>query len=200
VVVQAARALTPGPPTGFVVAGGLSRRMGRDKALLPWGGATLLDHALDRLRRICGRVFILAGPDRRYEDHGAPVLLDSARGAGPLAGLVAGLAQLGDEPGLFLAVDLPEVPVALLAHLVARAAAADAVVPLSTGGPEPLCAAYGKACLAPARRRLAAGEFKMTSFWPDVRVAQVSPDEWGRFGPPETLFRNLNTPNDLPPD
>ena len=180
------------------MAGGRSRRMGRDKALVPWGGATLLDHALHRLRRVCGRAFILCGPDRRYEQRGIPVLVDETPDAGPLAGLVAGLAQLADEPGLFLAVDLPEVPVALLADLLDRAEGTDAVVPLSDRGPEPLCAVYRKTCLAPARRRLAAADYKMTSFWPDVRVAQVSPGDLRRFGTPDTLFRNVNTLNDLP--
>jgi molybdenum cofactor guanylyltransferase len=184
-------------PTGFVMAGGKSRRMGRDKALLRWQGATLLDGALERLRGVCGRVFILCGPDRRYEDHGVGVLVDGTRDAGPLAGLVAGLERLDDEPGVFLAVDLPHVPGALLEDLIARAAANDAVVPVSEQGPEPLCAVYRRACLEPASRRLAAGELKMTSFWPDVRLALVGSADLRRFGDPATLFRNLNAPSDL---
>lgn len=171
--------------------------MGRDKALLPWRGATLLDHALSRLRQVCGPVFILCGSDRRYADRGVPVLLDARPEAGPLAGLVSGLAQLAEEPGVFLAVDLPEVPAALLAELAGRTGSADAVVPVSEHGPEPLCAAYNRACLGPAERRLAAGEFKMTGFWPEVRVVQVPPAEVRRFGDPAVLFRNVNTPSDF---
>ena len=171
--------------------------MGRDKALLPWQGTTLLDHALGRLGQVCGRVFILCGPDRRYDDHGVPVLLDRTRDSGPLAGLVAGLDLLGPEPGLFLAVDLPHVPVPLLAGLLERLAGADAVVPVSPGGPEPLCAVYSRGCLGAAERRLSAGELKMTSFWTDVRVRQVGAAELLAFGDPGLVFRNFNTPNDI---
>ena len=184
---------------GFVVAGGESQRMGRDKALLPWGGKDLLDHALARLRAVAGDVRILCGAERRYLERGLPVEPDVTSGAGPLGGILTGLAAAPGRPGLFLAVDLPQVPVALLAHLVERAEGWDAVVPVSPRGPEPLCAVYGPGCREPIRRRVAAGDFKMTAFWPEVRVLHLDPDELASFGDPAFLFRNLNTPGDLGP-
>lgn len=171
--------------------------MGRDKALLPWGGSDLLGHALARLRAVTGDLRILCGPEERYRDRGLPVEVDLVRDAGPLAGLLTGLTAASGRPGLFLAVDLPRVPVGLLRRLVERAEGCDAVVPVSRRGAEPLCAVYASGCLEPVRRRLAAGELKMTSFWPDVRVREVGPDELAEFGDPEDLFRNLNTPADL---
>jgi len=180
---------------GFAVAGGRSRRMGRDKAELAWGGADLLDHALARLRAACRDVRILSGPERRYADRGVPVIVDPVLGVGSLAAVLAGLEAAG-VPGLFLGVDLPFVPVPLLAHLVSLAGAADVVVPVSPGGPEPLCAVYGPACLPPIRRCLARARLKMTAFWPDVRVREVGPEELVAFGDPSRVFRNLNTPAD----
>ncbi len=181
----------------FVVAGGESLRMGRDKALLPWGNADLLDHAVARLRAVAADVRILCGPERRYVERGLPVEPDVVADAGPLAGVLAGLAAATGRAGLFLAVDLPDVPIALLARLVERAEGWDAVVPVSPRGPEPLCAVYGPGCLEPIRARIEAGDFKMTAFWPDVRVLQLPPDELGEFGDPGEMFRNLNTPDDL---
>lgn len=181
--------------TGFVVAGGVSRRMGRDKALLPWAGATLLDHAVARLRKACGEVRILSGPDRRYADRGLPVDVDLVRDAGAIAGLHTAL-QRAEGAVLLLAVDLPHVPVALLRRLAELTDEADAVVPVSPGGPEPLCAAYGAACRDAVARRVAAGEYKLTAFWPDVRVRQVAAGELAGFGDPATLFANLNTPEE----
>jgi molybdopterin-guanine dinucleotide biosynthesis protein A len=171
--------------------------MGRDKALLPWGTGDLLGHAIGRLRGVTADVRILCGPERRYEDRGLPVAIDAVAGAGPLAGVLAGLGAAPGRPGLFLAVDLPHVPVGLLAHLLERAGSGDAVVPVSLPGPEPLCAVYGPGCLEPIRRRVAAGDFKMTAFWPDVRVLEVGPAELARFGDPGEMFRNLNAPEDL---
>ncbi len=174
--------------------------MGRDKALLPWGETDLLGHALARLLAVTGDARILCGPAPRYLDRGVPVETDLVREGGPLAGILTGLAGCADRPGLFLAVDLPAVPVSLLADLVERAVGCDAVVPVSPRGPEPLCAVYGPACLEPIRRRLSAGELKVKAFWPDVRVKHVGPDELAAFGDPGELFRNLNAPADLGDD
>jgi molybdopterin-guanine dinucleotide biosynthesis protein A len=171
--------------------------MGRDKALLPWGETDLLDHALARLREVASDVRILCGAERRYLERGVPVETDPARDVGPLAGVLAGLTAASGRSGLFLAVDLPRVPVALLAHLVERAEGWDAVVPVSPRGPEPLCAVYGPGCLEPIRRRMAAADFKMSDFWPDVRVLRLGPAELAEFGDPGEMFRNLNTPEDL---
>jgi molybdopterin-guanine dinucleotide biosynthesis protein A len=182
---------------GFVVAGGDSRRMGRDKALLPWGGADLLDHAVARLRAVAEDIRILCGSGTRYVDRGLPIHPDLDSGAGPLGGVLTGLTAANGRPGLFLAVDLPHVPIALLARLVERAEGWDAVVPVSPRGPEPLCAVYGAGCREPIRRRMDAGDFKMTGFWPQVRVLKVVPAELGEFGDPEEMFRNINTQNDL---
>jgi molybdenum cofactor guanylyltransferase len=181
---------------GFVVAGGRSERMGRDKALLAWAGTTLLEHALLRLRAVCVDVRILAGRELRYEGYGATVHTDVVRDAGPLGGVHAGLLNLGASRGLFLGVDTPLVPPALLGALLSAAADFDAVVPVVGGRPEPLCAVYRGTCLEPVQRRLEAGERKMTSFWPDIRVRAMAEEELAAFGDPEQMFRNLNTPDD----
>jgi molybdopterin-guanine dinucleotide biosynthesis protein A len=181
---------------GFALAGGRSERMGQDKALLPWGESDLLGHTVARLRAVTGDVRILCGPEPRYGDRGVRVVPDGIPDAGPIAGLLAGLESAGDRPGLFLAVDLPLVPVGLLSHLAALAAGFDAVVPVLPRGEEPLCAVYGPGCLEPVRRRVSGGERKMTSFWPDVRVLEVGLEELARFGDAEALFCNLNAPSD----
>jgi molybdopterin-guanine dinucleotide biosynthesis protein A len=186
----------PLPVVGFVVAGGQSRRMGRDKALLPWADETLLDHALERLRAITDDVRILCGPTPRYESHGAPVVSDAVTDQGALGGVLSGLMALDRPLGLFLAVDLPGVPAALLEALVKAAPGFDAVVPVWSRGPEPLCAVYASSCLEPIRRRLAARQAKMTSFWPDVLVREWGPADIAPFGEPDALFANLNDPGD----
>jgi molybdopterin-guanine dinucleotide biosynthesis protein A len=199
-------------PVGFVVAGGLSTRMGRDKALLPWDGSTLLDHAIARLAAVCADVRILCGPAPRYEDRGRPVVVDAVPDHGPLGGLAAGLASAGDAPGLFLGVDLSHVTVPLLSALADLGewprpgadangdadAPADAVVPVTAAGPEPLCALYHPRCLPAVRARLAAGDLRMTSFWPEVRVRRLEGAALAAFGDPRRIFHNLNAPADYP--
>jgi molybdopterin-guanine dinucleotide biosynthesis protein A len=181
---------------GFAVAGGRSLRMGRDKALLPWGRGTLLDHTLERLAAACSEVRILSGAEPRYADRGLPVDVDAIADAGPLAGVCVGLERAAGRVALFLAVDLPGVPPALLTRLAELAAEFDAVAPVTDDGRHPLCAAYASGCLAPVRLRLAAGERKLTCFWPDVRVREVGPRELAAFGDVEAMLRNVNTPED----
>jgi molybdopterin-guanine dinucleotide biosynthesis protein A len=184
----------------YVLAGGQSRRMGRDKALLPWGEATLLDHSLSRLREATTRApAILSGPEPRHADRGVPVFPDAVAEAGPLGGVLTGLERLPPDAdyGLFLAVDLPLVPVDLLRRLASRAEQGiDAVVAISPSGPEPLCAVYGRTCLEAVRQSVEAGELKMTSFWTKVCVHALYELALAEFGDPRSLFRNVNSVSD----
>jgi molybdenum cofactor guanylyltransferase len=185
------------PLAGFVLAGGKSSRMGRDKATLPWGETTLLDHALARVRAATGsEPVILSGPELRYEDRGVAVFADEVTGTGALGGVLTGLARMEAAAGLFLAADLPLVPDALLRYLVERALGVDAVVPISPSGPEPLCAVYAKSCEPAVRQCVAQGQLEMTCFWAEVAVRALYPDALARFGDPSTIFGNLNTPGD----
>ena len=182
---------------GFAVAGGHSRRMGRDKALLAWGESTLLDHTIARLRETCEDVRLLTGPAARYADRGLPVDADLIPGTGPLGGLYTGLLHLTSGAlGLFLAVDLPRVPVSLLQALLGLAEGFDVVVLVRAGGPEPLCAVYRQSCLDPVLGRLKAGELRMTGFWPQVRVRSVGEAELALHGDPAVFLRNVNTPEE----
>ncbi len=183
------------PLTGFVVAGGLSRRMGSDKALLPWEGTTLLDHAITRLREASGSVRLLSGPEPRYAERGVPVDTDLVRDVGAIAALHTALER-APGPALLLAVDLPHVPVTLLRRIAELVREFDAVVPVSPGGPEPLCAAYGPRCRDAVHRALDRGTYKLTAFWPEVRVREISTSDLAAFGDPVRLFANVNTPEE----
>jgi molybdopterin-guanine dinucleotide biosynthesis protein A len=144
----------------------------------------------------CGNAAILGGAAPRYEDRGVPVLADVVPESGPLGGLVTAFERTDAELAVLLAVDVPFAPPALLRYLIAAAEDADAAVPVLGGTPHPLCAVYRRTCGAPARRRLEAGQLKMTSFWPDVRVRAVGEAELAAFGDAAVLLRNLNTVND----
>lgn len=191
--------MTTNTAVGFAVAGGRSRRMGRDKATLPWGPSTLLDDTLVRLRAVCSDVRILSGPEPRYLDRGATVILDHVREAGPLGGIEAALASPGVAAGLFLAVDMPFVPVELLQALLEWAEDADAVVPMGGGGAQPLCAVYRRSCLEAIRASLKAGDFRMTGFWPQSRVREVPEAELARFGGPHRPVRERQHARGLRP-
>jgi len=93
---------------GYVLAGGRSSRMGRDKALLELGGKPLVARAVEKLQRVCADVRVVSGNDA-LADY-APLVGDVHPGCGPIGGIEAALLQSSYEWNLFLAVDMPFVP------------------------------------------------------------------------------------------
>jgi molybdenum cofactor guanylyltransferase len=187
-------------PVGLVLAGGASRRMGRDKALLVLDpghpGETLAAAAARRLALVCAEVLVA---DRgRATVPGLPSLPDGP-GRGPAAGLLGAAAARPGRPLLVLACDLPAVPEALLAGLAEIASGADLALPRWSGGLEPLCAVWGPAALARLAGRVERGLYALHPLATDeeLNVRFLDAERLESFGPPETLFRNVNTPDDL---
>ena len=129
--------------------------MGRDKALLPWEDGRCSITRSRGCDAVCSEVRILCGPTRRYEDRGRPLVLDGeTRTPDRSAGSPPRSPMPRRRPALFLGVDLPCVPVALLGALAAAADEdAEIVVPVTGDGPEPLCALYRTGCLPAVRAR-----------------------------------------------
>ena len=197
----------------LILAGGRSRRMGRDKIWLPLGagGVSLIERGVARVRPLAAEFLFSANAAEPFDaliadlsGQGVPaqVVSDRYPGAGPLAGLHAGLSAARCELLLAVAGDMPFINPALVAHLVALAPGFDVVIPElphpRTGEPvkEPLHALYRQSCLVAVVARLAAGERQMMGFLPDVRVRVVAPDEIRDFDPDFRSFFNVNTPED----
>ncbi len=194
----------------FVLAGGLSSRMGRDKAGLPWQGRTLLDNALSLLFR-AGFSPSMAGL-RVPLACGVPVLEDRFKDSGPLGGIEAALRSLHEQdgqvggPALFLPVDLPLLAPELLHAMWERAGitGAWATVPSCEGREQPLCAVYHSRLAPGVAAALAGGDRKVMRVMrnlcaaapPDIfRVEALAP-VYG-WQTPHRWFANLNTAADL---
>src|ERR1700676_3087716 len=146
------------PPAGFVLAGGRSLRMGRDKALLELGGVPLLLRAVGLIDCVLPRPTVI-GHLEAYQSLGLEVLADDWPGAGPLGGIATALRNSRALWNLVVACDLPYLTKAWLEYLVGRALAsqAEATVPVNRGGTEPLCAMYHKKGEPAIRRALERG-------------------------------------------
>jgi len=192
--------------SGFVLAGGRSSRLHRDKVLLPWKEATLLDHAIQRLRQVGDSVCICANRDD-LAGFGLPILHDAAPHAGPLGGIVAALEQSQTPWNLFLAVDLPLLPVHLLQTLARRAASEPAgtlcIVPQVDGLPQPLCGMYHRSLCDGLRQALNGGKYKImhavreaTAAIPGSRVELFEVLSETSIDEVRDWFLNVNTPED----
>ncbi len=188
---------------GAAIAGGRSRRYGEPKSFALVGGRRLIDRVLDALRAASDEQVVIANEPAAYASLGLPIRGDTLPDAGAVAGIHAALlhAAAHDCDGVVvLACDMPFPSVALLRALVAhaRTAQADAVLPASDGprGVEPLCAYYGVACIGPIEKAVARGDLRVIGFHDDVRVSVLPAADVARYGDPQRLFMNVNTPDD----
>ena len=182
-----------------ILAGGTSRRMGRDKAFLRLQGAegpTVIETLVATLRPDYRPLRILATPSERLLRLGIPLQPDLRPGLGPLGGIHAALATARRELILVVACDLPFLDRQLLTGLARLLPGHDAVVPRPEGRPLPVCAVYSKRCLAPLASRLDRGELTAAAFLEDLAVRWVEGPELGRLDPEGIALFNLNTPED----
>ena len=182
---------------GFVLAGGQSSRMGRDKALLEIDGVTLIVRAVKLVQAVLDEPTVIASK-AGYESLGLRMVPDDFPGYGPLAGIATAL-HISQKPwNLVIACDLPYLTKAWLEYLIERASHsdADAVVPMNVRGPEPLCAMYHKNAEQRIRTGVQGGIRKVTDSFGNLRVEHVEPDQWKAFASGGLLFKNVNSPTD----
>jgi len=183
--------------TGFLLAGGKSGRMGRDKAFVPFQGKTLLDRALSTLRTVTPEI-VLVGPRDKFAAYGT-VVEDVFPSAGPLAGIHAALRVTDTDLNLLFAVDLPLVTPDLLRYLIGRAENSHALVtvPRTADGWQPLCAIYRKTFADEAESALRQGRNKVDALFTPQIVEVVTEQQLSAAGFSSGLFKNVNTPDDL---
>ena len=181
--------------TLLILAGGRSRRMGRDKAQLPAGDGTLIEHLVRRLAPVVDETLVAGGPmaPRRDDVRG---IEDRYPGMGPLAGIHAGLLEASFPLVWVVACDLPDVEPALGALFRSLAAGVDAVVPRVGDEAQSLCAVYDRSLAPRIEMLLRAGERRVQDLLARARVRYVSEAELRPVDPALRSFRNINTPAD----
>jgi molybdopterin-guanine dinucleotide biosynthesis protein A len=181
--------------SGVVLAGGQSKRMGRDKALLELGGRTLIARVLDKLALLCDELIISANERDPYTHLAGRVVPDVIPGRGALGGIHAGLAAMRNERAVVVACDMPFLNVSFLRFLAAISPGFDVVVPRLGPYYEPLHAVYGRNCVTAIERVVADGPQRVVALFEGVRVSEV-PEEQVRLYAAERSFLNVNTPAD----
>ena len=192
---------------GFILAGGASSRMGRDKGLLDFGGFPLILHTARLLERLVSDVTVVGSP-HRYAALGLRAITDDTDeqtrggtdtpGRGPLAGISAALSGTRSRWNVIVACDLPYLSLEWLEWLISRAlhSRGEAVVPRTGRGVEPLAAVYRRACGAPIAAALARGARQVSAVIEELRLDLVYPREWRRIDPNGLVLRNMNAPAD----
>jgi molybdopterin-guanine dinucleotide biosynthesis protein A len=185
---------------GIVLCGGQSRRMGRPKAWLPFGGELMLPRVVRLLGEAAGPVVVVAAPEQEVPPlpPGVTVVRDEERGRGPLQGLAAGLVALAGraEAAYLSSCDVPFLRPAFVRRLAELLGDRAICVPRAGGYHHPLAAVYRLEVADAVRRLLAEDRLRPFFLFEAVPTRVVEPDELADVDPTLQTLRNLNTPED----
>ncbi len=191
------------PVTGVILAGGKSRRMGENKALLQLGGDTLISHVIRRMRLVTDELLLITNSPSEYSYLDLPMREDIIPNTGALGGIYTGLSYASHDAVLCVACDSPFLEPKLLAYLVSVLTEYDAVMPYTTSPDatqimlQTLCAVYAKCCLPIIERMLQESELRVHALQEWAHIKRISPEIWQRLDPNGISFFNINTPEDF---
>ena len=212
----------PSPVTGVILAGGKSRRMGENKALMRLGDNLLIGHVIRCLHDVTDELLLVTNSPTEYAHLDVPMHGDILPDAGALGGIYTGLIHASHDVILCVACDSPFLEPKLLSYLVSVLGEYDAVMPYTyssrqtpfcrnkdIGVTNPsygddtqitlqtLCAAYSKRCLSIIELMLRESELRVHALQERARIQRVSPEVWREFDPEGMSFFNINTPEDF---
>ena len=187
--------------SGVVLAGGMSRRLGRNKAVEPFEGEPLIRRVIGRLSQVTDETVVVVNDQSRADELPLPdssnVVMDAFPGGGSLGGIYTGLRSSTNDWAAVVACDMPFISVELFTQMLDIRDGFDVVVPVLEGRPEPTHALYSKVCLPNMQRRLEADDLKIAKFFDEVQVNYVDQDEVEALDPDLLSFFNVNTQDDL---
>ena len=196
------------PVTGVILAGGKSRRMGQNKALLPLGEDSLIEHVIRRMRGVTDELLLITNAPAEYAHLGLPMHRDMIPDAGALGGIYTGLMSASHDAVLCVACDSPFLQPKLLSYLISVLGEYDAVMPytckeIPTSDSnnqitlQTLCAAYSKRCLPVIEQMLQESELRVYALQERANILTLAPEIWKLYDSEGHSFFNVNTPEDF---
>lgn len=183
--------LSSGHPLSLILlAGGSSRRMQWDKALLPMFEGTIIEHILEQLEDHFDEVLISVSHKEKFEFLNRTLVVDENPGEGPMMGIKTALESSRNEKNFVIACDIPDIDLKFLQKLIREAGHSDITLPLSRAGRrEPLFAIYAKAVVPEMEKLLDEGILSLLPLYERCKVRYIPMGE-------NTWFKNLNTRKD----
>ena len=182
--------------TGILLAGGMSRRMGREKGMLKFGARHLFQYPLKVLEGICDEILISTCNNSSLPVEHTSVC-DEIKGIGPMGGIYTCLKQSKSDLNIVLSYDMPLVSEALLMHLIRESKSFDVILPaLSPDHPEPLCGIYRKKTAAVFEKCIRQKIYAVHRALTMTRSKIVLIDKQMSFWQSD-MFLNINSEEDL---
>jgi len=179
-----------------ILAGGMSRRMGRDKLELTLDGRTLLESAVSRFTEEFEDVYLSVADEAKYPNIKSRRIVDILPGAGPLSGLHAALKNLPCDGVFLVAADLPFACPLAAKQIIEMCGDNDAcIIKLPDGRLEPLFGYYRKTLLPLCEDAITSGNYRIREILSRAQTLYIDPSELGTLWD-EKLILNLNYPED----
>ncbi len=180
------------------MAGGQSRRMGKDKAFIEYDGVTMIERVINAVAPCVESVVIIANKPELYEKFGLPVYPDTIVGMGPLSGLYTAFDKTGADEILMAACDMPQINREIVQFIVDNPAGAeDAVIPLVGGKEQGLLAVYRRSAIEKHIDRIKAVSIQFDEFRHGLDKLLIDERQLRKIEPELQSFRNINSPTDL---
>jgi molybdopterin-guanine dinucleotide biosynthesis protein A len=175
---------------GFVLVGGQSSRMGQNKARIKVDSRSLVEVIAAQVQAVTGSVTLVGNP-AAFGDLPFDCLPDLRPGLGPIAGLETALSSSHADFNVLVGCDMPGIPAAALAHLLAVSQQSGALCTMALDAGKrrhPLCAVYRSACLPFVRLALDGGRLRLLDLMEELKAVEV---------PIDLVLDNLNTPEEF---
>jgi molybdopterin-guanine dinucleotide biosynthesis protein A len=186
----------PLPLTGLILCGGQSKRMGRSKAFLPFGGKTIIEHLLGTFNQLFDEVFLVTNEPANFSQLSAQVVKDILPQRGPICGILSGLLVASYEHAFVVACDMPLVDRKLIRQMSVKRHDADITVLSHSEQIEPLFGIYSKSCIKSLEDALFSGDMTVMNVLSGVKAKTFEyPEELTRAMKLPAYF-NVNTPHD----
>ncbi|MHC4553990.1 MAG: molybdenum cofactor guanylyltransferase [Planctomycetota bacterium] len=176
--------------TAIIMAGGRSRRMGQDKAVLEINGTPAIQYVFDQLRPYFDQILISSNNMAEHSLIGAETVPDEVADKGPLMGIASALRVSRNDTNFVIACDIPEVNIDFVRRMIRESKGFDAVVPQTKAFQyEPLFAVYKKSVLAEIEKAIDSGKYRVIAPLENCKVKYLELNG-------DMQLRNLNTMND----
>ncbi len=180
--------------TGIILSGGLSKRMGTDKALLKLNQTTLMENAIKICQKTCEKILI-SSDNPAHQKFGYPTITDVYKNCGPLSGIYSGLEKSETEWNFVLSVDAAFVEPDFIKELSKNTFKFDAVIPIHNNGKEPLVSMFNKSAIPVIKNHLETGNLRLHNLINNINCKLFNSQDWVEKYP--RIFHNLNSPGDI---
>lgn len=183
--------------SGIILAGGVSSRLGENKALIQVEGEPLIKRVIRKLRPLVAEIVLVTNAPQSLSFLELPMVQDIYQGVGALGGLHAGLGAICTEYGLVVGCDMPFLNADLMRYMISKRHGYDVVMPRVGKYFEPLHTIYAQRCRHAFEQNILAGQRRVFGACSDMHIRYITEDQVARYDPEHLSFFNVNTPQDM---